>query len=566
MNLRTYVALEQAFVTRLTQAWREQTVTVYASIADLCDKGDFDAARSLAYTLDLTTIANENKEFIKYSLLSMAIFGASMAGKGSPRFLGTDYDSPLNMVVRNFIQYFYGSGTVAVRNQALQLIAEIEASSQKQDHTEFMVALKAGTATAEETETVPRYVKTFESFAGAGESPVQLAVSLNASRLASWGFIAEADARAIKRYKLVAVLDGRTSPFCTMIGERGIVFEVDAARDLVNAALSVQDPADLATVQPWPDQSKAAIAEYAAMSAEELVAVGLQIPPFHPHCRTILMNVDEETGTGNNLPLQVLTLPYTATGDTFNELGISLTSKEIDHWNTYMGVNPIDVSASLTGQDGAGVLGDKTSTSIFVDPFGTITQKNTTYFKSVMVDHAFSYDPFDSSLSLDRLDLYGGTLPDKAEYLSNFLGQFVDLGSTIGAKSMALDVGSDAFAFAKLGMLPSEVAWDDIRRTLVSEFSLGGRFEDLFISLKPEQQRVLLELLDRQSPEAIQLLVALPWEFEGRAVGETLLEGLGAEKFELDYKTEKVVDQFQEYLLYGDENDKAGNSNSNDNP
>jgi DNA topoisomerase IB/N-acetylglutamate synthase-like GNAT family acetyltransferase len=138
-----------------------------------------------------------------------------------------------------------------------------------------------GDKVVEKADETGRYVTPFTSFADEGEGLVQMVSSLNSSRMATWGFTAEADQLGVGRYRLTAVLDGRTSEFCRIIDGR--VFDVDDARRKVNEVLAVQDPSDLEQVQPWPDQSKAAIAEYEGMSDDDLVALGLNIPPFHPN-------------------------------------------------------------------------------------------------------------------------------------------------------------------------------------------------------------------------------------------------------------------------------------------
>jgi hypothetical protein len=126
-----------------------------------------------------------------------------------------------------------------------------------------------------------RYVTPFVSFQDDGNQLAQMVSSLNSSRMATWGFTAESKQLGRTKYKLTAVLDGRTSRFCQMIDGR--TFDVDTADELVNNALQAQDPADLAQIQPWPDQSKDAIAQYESMSDQDLIDAGLNIPPFHPN-------------------------------------------------------------------------------------------------------------------------------------------------------------------------------------------------------------------------------------------------------------------------------------------
>jgi len=127
-----------------------------------------------------------------------------------------------------------------------------------------------------------RILTDFITFGEAGDRMLMLTSGLMSSRVATYGFVAEAEHNKQGRYALSAVLDGRTSKFCRMIDGRE--FDLSTASSKIGTVLSVQDPEDLKTVQPWPDQDDESIAEYEQMSEDELVERGLNIPPFHPWC------------------------------------------------------------------------------------------------------------------------------------------------------------------------------------------------------------------------------------------------------------------------------------------
>lgn len=544
MNLRTYLTLEKAFATRLVEEWRQSSVPVYAQIASACERGDYDHARDLSNDLNLADIGSSNREFIKYQLLSFSIFGAGMAAKGTPQFLGTNYDQLLNHVTDNVLASLNYGGTAAVRGDALQSIARLENAANDQEWEGAVAKLSKAEAVAEP----PRYVKPFQSFAGAGESTLQLITSLNGSRMASWGFVAEADARTIKRYRLSPTLDGRTSPFCTMLGERDLVFEVDDARGLVNDALSVQDPNDLRVVQPWPGQSKAAIEDYRRMSAEQLVREGLQIPPYHPHCRTIVVAIDGPQRGGSKLPpIQMNTPPFIATPDTFAELGTTMQPAEVDHWNKYVGLNPVDVAASLTAQTGGQVLMDETSTGIAIDGYGVVKINNTAKFKSTMADQSVSYDPYASVVSVDQLDLYGGDTKDQADYLTNFLNKTIKYGKSVGAHTMTINVGTHAYEFAKMGFHPTDSAWHKFHTSWFEAQVKIGELHDLIEDLSPNQKDVLDLIMGLETPEAAQLVARLPWTVGNEEVGKVVLKSFFGD-FELDLSDPQALAQVEEYV------------------
>ena len=175
----------------------------------------------------------------------------------------------------------------------------------------------------------PRYVREFVNFTVEGDKIMQLISSLHTSRLAVWGFAAEADLLGLTTYKLSAVLDGRTSAFCRAIN--GKVFKVDDARKSINEILSVQNPDDVKSLQPWPKQDKASMEKYAEMTPEELTAAGLHIPPFHPGCRTMLVRVGKAPRTEKpSVPKEREKLPkVVSTKETFEELGLTVTDSVV---------------------------------------------------------------------------------------------------------------------------------------------------------------------------------------------------------------------------------------------
>jgi len=127
-----------------------------------------------------------------------------------------------------------------------------------------------------------RFVQPFQPFVDPGIGELQIAASLNTSRLSTWGFTTESLHLGRTRYQLTAVLDGRTSDFCRMINGRQ--FDVASARSLVTKVLTAKDPEDVKTLQPWPKQDRESMAKYTEMSDAQLQAAGLGIPPFHPMC------------------------------------------------------------------------------------------------------------------------------------------------------------------------------------------------------------------------------------------------------------------------------------------
>lgn len=128
--------------------------------------------------------------------------------------------------------------------------------------------------------------------------------NLVTSRLASYGFLAEANNDGVSKFMVSEVLDEATCPVCQAMDGR--VFEVDKALARVELALSMEDPEELKIAAPWPDQSEEGVAELNDSTAEELQAMGYDCPPFHPGCRGILVTVADEELAETTKPITVL--------------------------------------------------------------------------------------------------------------------------------------------------------------------------------------------------------------------------------------------------------------------
>ena len=125
------------------------------------------------------------------------------------------------------------------------------------------------------------------AFTTGGTVPVDLHASLTVSRLTSLGFLAESKTRGAASYQINEVLDGKTCPVCAYM--HGRTFKTESQYDRLLRVLNTDDPQDLKSTAPWPDQSKAGLSDLRSMSEAELQANGSGSPPFHPNCRGILV-------------------------------------------------------------------------------------------------------------------------------------------------------------------------------------------------------------------------------------------------------------------------------------
>jgi len=137
---------------------------------------------------------------------------------------------------------------------------------------------------------------------GGGRVFADISSNLTTSRLVSFGFLSQARASGIDRYQLEATLDERTSQICRRL--HGKTFSVTRSFDHTLDVLKTRAPEDLKAKAPFVDGSKAGLSHLENTNSDELQAQGIMVPPFHPHCRTILVTIGKATGAGR---------PYTPT-------------------------------------------------------------------------------------------------------------------------------------------------------------------------------------------------------------------------------------------------------------
>ncbi len=383
-----------------------------------------------------------------------------------------------------------------------------------------------------------RYLTDFVSFAEGGASSLQMASSLNSSRVATWGFVGESEMMGKLKYKLSAVLDNRTSKFCEFIN--GHEFEIEDAKELVNRALQAQDPAELRTIQAWPDQSKAGMAEIEGMSTEELVAAGLHIPPYHPYCRTICVDVEsnddadtprltkptseEEEGGEDQEDLDAaegeegaeaaaledsLEGSYEATMDDFENLGVDIDEADLDHWNEFIGVDPKLMFAAFLDESPDDILpGDYTGFQISVADDGSVDIDFEDQFDGGKVDVDTTYDPYDGSYYLDQADFVSGDVDAAGDYLSHIFDTMIEQGDDFGASSVIASSGGSTADYVRLGFLPEQDDWNDLRQSALDAIASGeGDLADAVNGLTEDDQSYVNDLLSDDDPASYRALV-----------------------------------------------------------
>jgi hypothetical protein len=489
MDLRPILKVESALATRLGRTWHPIAQKAFATVQTAIATRDWGAAEAAANALDLEEVAAKNREFIKYYLLAAGLFGGRVARFGKdPAIASGSYESLLSRVADQFALGVENNIGTQLRGELLQLIANAQ-------------QVKKADAAPE------RFVKPFVSFKETGNKALQLLSALHTSRLAVWGFTAEADVRGTDTYRLTAVLDGRTSPFCDYID--GTEFEVPTAKDRINTILSAQNPDDLKVLAPWPDQSKAGMAEIRSYTTDELVDMGYDVPPFHPWCRTLCVCVDRVYDGEVDLPDDEAAAPQAQTKDAFTAVGAPVSDDDLEQWNQQIGLPPAQVLAAMAGISAAEVIQGSLGKQKFFS-FGPDGELKMSIEGALAAPDSSEelkqvYDPFSGRLSGSWME-FNAEDRAAADWIGGSYDRMIDLAQKMGGSEFVIDTHGQysTYAHALMGFVPATISdWEGLQQQIEQE--LEGQWPD-----DPEQVDQLKSILNNSDPRAIWALAALP--------------------------------------------------------
>lgn len=486
---REYLTLEAVLVRRLQRDWAAQARKAFPAINRAIEARDWGEAVALVEKLDLSDIGH-NAKSLAYSVFRGCIdFGAQTAAGGRSMTSSLAFDQTVKRVVSQWLQSIEWSVTLQVQKRVLKSIAEAQ-------QTDVGIPITVQKAAA---------VRPFVTFQQSGDEMLQLVSSLHTSRLGSWGFVAESDLMGWREYKLNAVLDGRTSEFCRLI--HGKTFRIDDARGIIDQAVHADDPNALKEIQPWPRQTAANLKMFSGMSADEMVAAKLHVPPFHPGCRTLMVPVSDKTRLKKPVVTQQVLPEYDSTREDFKTIGLPISKKQLATWNDYVHLNPVDVFQRLSGAPVQDVLAQKIKGSVRV---GTTDMVRVSWnalqgkFKGLV-----EFDPHAGILNLTRRAFSSETDGyAKSQYLKHYHGAVKDLAQSIAAEKMTMTVPlGEAVQALTLGFVPDAYQWQMIRQHLLEK--LDGSLKSKFDKFTPSQKLSLLSLLTSKLESSASKLVQL---------------------------------------------------------
>jgi hypothetical protein len=276
-KLQTFITLEQNLIDKLVPAYEKYIEKQCKTISNKLLKGDINGAIDKINQIDIRVIYKGLDEYFKNYSVMVFLFGASQLTplKQTDVYKSKTIPEECTQIMIQ-LRAMIDTLNVLVKQKALMILDEYEQSLKdtgivKLEKAEMQIAT-----------VLPDQLKT------AGGNGINVAASLQASRLAGMGFVYEAQVINVTTYRVSEQLDRRTCPVCMIM--HGKEFQVSDASAKLNAAIRTTDINELKTLSPWPKQTIAAINDLKNMSTEDLVSSNFHTPPYHPKCRGQLVH------------------------------------------------------------------------------------------------------------------------------------------------------------------------------------------------------------------------------------------------------------------------------------
>jgi hypothetical protein len=277
MKVETFFKLEDAFLKIVDDLWSAAVKKAWPDVRVALDNDDLEGAIRLINGITIADPLEKKKPSIRLIMRACLNYGAGAAQSGGLKksiFIGEDPE-----FLDDVMQMFAASAQENVKRYATKMAAAMARKLVEQELVEKSVVLKAIDSDAIQ-----------QSVLNGGRVIASVGANQTTSRLASFGALSQLSSQGIVRYRLQATLDKRTSKICRRM--HGKSFSVQVGMAHIQQVIRITDPDDLRTADPWIPATKDQLAMLEKLDESGLVSQKWHVPPFHPSCRTIVVDAD----------------------------------------------------------------------------------------------------------------------------------------------------------------------------------------------------------------------------------------------------------------------------------
>jgi hypothetical protein len=280
MKPETFIPIENSFKRIIDNLWTKAVSKAWPEINTALEKDDVTEAVNLIASIDVDIELSKRKEKQLRLLMQTALnYGAAVSVDDlSQSIFIREQPEELDMVMEMFL-------TSAREN--MRRFAAKGASLAAQKQIKDAQALRDA-GQVQKGDIDPGKIE--DMVLNNGRAISSIGANQTTSRLAAFGALSQLDAKGIVSYRLQAILDKRTSKICRRLN--GKMFTVSVGLDHIRSVVRMTNPDDLRSADPWVPSNADALKFIEAADSQELIGNKWHVPPFHPHCRTIVVNAD----------------------------------------------------------------------------------------------------------------------------------------------------------------------------------------------------------------------------------------------------------------------------------
>jgi len=318
VKVEAYLDLETSLEALVLPQWNKIQRRIVPQIEAAILDHDLQKVTEIVDTINTSLLYRGKLKSINTLLKTGLVFGGALINGNTLDLQVVLNPNALELVpiATNQFQIQLDQAMITVRKRFLQLAVKLEArlTFEEQQEEEFS---KGGSVNVQKINPINIRNALNVGAGNIGGGMISVASSLQMSRMANYGFVAEASSRGVTHYIVNEQLDSRICPVCRrMHGKR---FEVAPALAKLDTQIRITDPTDLKILAPFPLQSKAAVKDLTAMTSEQLRAKGWDTPPYHPRCRGLLKFVRAPRTVQRPNPLRpgqkIPDKPFTSSSD-----------------------------------------------------------------------------------------------------------------------------------------------------------------------------------------------------------------------------------------------------------
>lgn len=276
-----FVDLERGLGDRLSRSFSDSIDHLADRVAAAVEAADFDRAYELVEQISPGRALEGQRRYLRTVLQAAVLSGArsvhpdvreaGVFGRPDRALLDSAVGQLVTLAEVNAAEYVRRAARAAVARAA-----RVHARARDREAVQKAEPVVSGRF-ADAANRVRVRIKT------GGRQMFDLAGSGYVSRMRSYGLLKEMSPGAA--YQVQAILDDRTTDICRFMHGRTFTASDGLAR--IEAGLSSDSPDVWRALSPWPKPGTAGF----PTEQDDLGALGLHAPPYHPLCRSILVPV-----------------------------------------------------------------------------------------------------------------------------------------------------------------------------------------------------------------------------------------------------------------------------------